>query len=206
MSNGKYHDAILAHITKHGATGVNALGNALNVPATTLQKYLTNQNYFKKTDDRKWDLPNKVNSGVSVDTVTLMVESVEKSLMVIKAQMQEVTQNMDNALVPINTLKRGVSNLSTSVSDNAANIDENTAMFIKISTELQGVFDKYKDKFPEDYRDILINFDIGKYLLNEGYLHLVKGIGGEITEVFSGHTDIFSDEALKMFNKYQKEA
>lgn len=209
VSNDKYYDDIHAFITTNGESGVNAISKAINVPLSTVQKYLERQSFFKKTEQRKWDLPDRVpNVDIKTETLPLMVNSVENALLILKAQLTEIQQTVDNSLIPLNTLKRSVNHAIAPVaskSDTSVNIDPRLINVNEEVQKLKDVFKKQKANIPDEYADLLNNYDhIGLYL-KEGKEYVTNMLQDELFELLTGQTQTLSEEAVQTLKDNQKE-
>lgn len=82
----KYHDPIFKLISeREEALGVNEIAKGTELPLSTIQKYLsTQQSYFRKNEDRKWDLPEKVMSDITDSSLLLAVNVLENSILLMK--------------------------------------------------------------------------------------------------------------------------
>jgi hypothetical protein len=207
VNNDKYYDPILAYITEHGESGVNTLGNALDISPSTIQKYLDRQTYFKKTEARKWDLPSKVNADIKSDTMTLMVDSVENSLLILRAHLEELVEDVQNSLGPVKTLKRGISTIKAAVAPKTSNTSDIDQRFIDLTNdnkELMSTFKRYINKIPEEYKDLLLNFDHIGFCIIRGTDSINKEIMNEVSELLLEKTDILSEEVITALKRYQK--
>src|ERR1043165_198534 len=54
----KYYKPIEKLVQGKGPMGVNAIARELDLPTSSVQKWLDRQRYFEKTSSRKWDLPS----------------------------------------------------------------------------------------------------------------------------------------------------
>lgn len=206
VSNSKYHDEILRYITEHGESGVNALAKALDIPLSTMQKTLEQQTYFKKTERRKWDLPENVIADIKSDTMTLMVSSVENALLLVKAQLTDIQDSVQNSLIPINTLKRSINSIVTPVAAKPPNIDQRLLDLDKKVKDVRNVLKIHMENVPEEYKDLIVNLDILGLMIERGTEYLFNEAHNDLSALLTGQTDTLSDETLKMLESYQKEA
>lgn len=203
--NEKYHEMILPIITEGGEMGVNEIAKKINLPVSTVQKYLERQNYFRKTERRKWDLPHKVTSDIKAETLALMVSSVESALQLLRAQFAEMQQSVDNTIVPLNTLKSGIKTIIVPVADKPIEIDPQLLEADKLIKNLQTVFKKFVGKCPEEYQELIKNVDLGQILVVKGLDYVNDVFSTEISSLFLEQTDKLSDEILDTLETYQKE-
>lgn len=202
----KYYDDVLSYITEHGESGVNEISKALNVPLATMQRYLIRQTYFRKTVNRKWDLPHNVESDIKSNTMTLMVNSVENALLLVDSQMAEVQQAIQNALMPVNTLKRAVDMINLPVADNSGNIDKRLTKIAENSQKITDIIKKQKSNIPDEYSDVLLNLDYVGLVLAMGETFTEELLGGEVYGILAGKDKELSEEALETLKQYQREA
>lgn len=205
MSNDKYYDEVLHYLTENGETGVNVLANALNVPLSTMQRYLEKQTYFKKTINRKWDLPSNVETDIKSNTMTLMVSSVENALMVVDSQMAEIQLSIQNALMPVNTLKRAVSALNAPVADKATNMHPSIIKVNEFANVMQKAIKQYMSNVPEEYQELLKNLDIIGMCVNMGLNYINSSENADLTGILLGETDKLTEDTLKVLENHQKE-
>lgn len=208
MSNDKYFDDILAFITEHGESGVNAIAKGIGVPLSTIQVYLTKQTYFKKTDNRKWELPEKVIADIQTGTLPLMVNSVENALLLLKAHLTELSQDVDNALMPVDTLKRGLKRNTAPVADKSDKAVDIHPRLIKADEKLKEayvLFKKYLPVVPEQYRELIKNVDLVALSLELGSKYASAELMPAISDLFLEKTDILDEEIIELLKEYQKE-
>lgn len=206
MSNDKYYDTILAILTEKGELGVNEIARLADMPLSTVQKYLERQTYFKKTERRKWDLPDNVNADIKTETLVLMVNSVENSLLILKSQLEELTDDVQNSLGPVKTLKRGVESIKPPVASKSSNIDRRLLELDKKAKDSYEVFKAHIKNVPEEYRTLILKLDILGLMLTKGREYLFNGEHEDLVRVLGGQSDILSDKTLKLLESYQKEA
>lgn len=205
MSNDKYYDGILAYITENGETGVNVLAKHLEVPLSTMQRYLEKQTYFRKTVNRKWDLPTNVESDIKSNTMTLMVDSVENALKLVNAQMAEVQLSIQNALMPVSTLRRAVDTLNAPVAGNSANIYPELAELDKKLKTLNEVFKKYVSKVPEEYQELIKGADLPRLVVELGTKFFNSDFNAELTSLFLEQSTELSEDVIELLKEYQRQ-
>lgn len=206
MSDNKFYDDILGYITEHGETGVNVLAKEFNVPLSSMQRYLERQTYFRKTVNRKWDLPNNVDTDIKTNTMTLMVSSVETALLLLSSQLSEIQSSVQNALMPVSTLKRAVNTVLTPVADKTSNIDNEVLLFDKSIKDTYAVFKQHVKVCPEEYQEIISNVDLYKLTIEMGTKFIAGDFNAEISSLFLEKSSILSDDIIDILKEYQKEA
>lgn len=200
----KYKDLILPLIKQNGPMGVNALSKAVDIPVSTLQKYLHRQSYFKLTDDKKWDLPENVAADIKSNTLELMTNVVENNIQLLRSQLEEMQLTLENTLTPIGTLKRGINNITTPVADKSnSTIDPRLSRIMLMSTEIKRVFNKQKANIPEEYDKLLFNFDYIGLVLKDGEFYTNTFLEGEIYELLAGKEQTLSDETVEILKENQ---
>lgn len=204
----KYYDLILPLITEKGELGVNEIARYIDVPPSTVQKYLTDQKYFKKTEKRKWDLPDRVNTDIKSDTLSLMVNSVENALLILKAQLTDLVESVDNSLGPVKTLKRGVTSINTPVatkSGESVDIDPRLLDLDKKIKDSYAVFKKYVKVVPDEYRELILNFDYMGFTLAYGTEVANGDINEDISALLLEKTSTLSEDTIEMLKEFQKD-
>jgi hypothetical protein len=204
----KYHDLILTIIGEKGALGVNQLARELNIPVSTMQRYLHKQTYFRINENKKWDLPEKVAGDIKSTSLLLMAEIVENSVMLLKAQLDELDQSVENIRGPLETLKKGVkvANLSAAgaVADKSDIANE---YMLYVDNEIQTLMKatkKYVQVCPEEYQTILLNVDWYHLVLDMGFKYVKEYISPELGDLFLEKTDNLSEDVIESLKEYQK--
>lgn len=199
----KYRDLIIPLLQENGPLGVNALSKALNAPLSSLQQYLHRQSYFKINEDRKWDLPENVESVVKNTSLQLMTSVVDTNIKLLKSQLEETLLTLSNVTTPLDTLKRGIGNITTPVA-NKVNIHP---VLVKLDTNIKNtyiVFAKYISKVPEEYKELLKNVDLYK-LSTEMGTRVVNGeFNADITSLFLERSTELSEDTIELLKEYQK--
>jgi ribosome-associated translation inhibitor RaiA len=211
VSNDKYYQPIHDFLTEKGEQGVNAIARYIDLPLASVQAYLLRQTYFKKTETRKWDLPDRVNNkGIKTDTLAIMLNQVENAQLLAKAQLNdmyaELEKVIDDMTHPINTLKRGFKQTFTPVAAEKVDIDQQLTDLDKDIKATYEVFKKYVGKCPEEYRDLIKNVDLYRLSIKVGTNYVNDEFTKEMTGLFLGKTTELSDNTLKMIEIYQKES
>lgn len=208
MSIDKYKDDIIKLISKNGPMGVNALQRELEVPLSTLQKYMHRQTYFKINDDKKWDLPENVVADIKSNTLELMTNVVQNNILLLKSQLEEMQLTLDNSLVPINTLKRGISTISApvAVKSSSSDIDPRLVHFNDAYNTLKRIIKDKKANIPEEYSELLNNFDYIGLMLKEGEEYTREFLDSDIYELLMGKEDKLSEDTITILKENQKEA
>lgn len=201
MSNDRFYPDIKRLLEQNGAMGVNQLSKELNVPLSTLQKYLDkDQNYFKKNHARKWVLPEvAVNNEMSVVSENY-ANIVDSQLMSMNALIDTLMSQFRATVTIIEANKPN----STSVAGIAPDIHPQLLKMDKSIKEMYVVFKKYLSKVPEEYRDLIKNVDLHRLSIEMGSKFINSNFNGEISALFLERSVDLSDEVLGALKEYQK--
>lgn len=205
MADEKY-EAVYAVLSDKGATGVNDLAKALGWPLSSTQKYLERQTYFKKTESRKWDLPEKVLTEVKSDTLSLMANGVENSALITQSQLIEVGQSLELMLIAVQGLKKGIQNYRTPVAEKSVSVDLRLVALDKKAKDTLKVIKTHIDNVPDEYRDMLLNMDILGYMIDHGVKTNNDLFNTEVTSLLTGQADNLSEDTLSLVKEYQRGA
>lgn len=209
MSLDKYRDDILRLISEKGALGVNSLSRELNVPLSTLQKYLHRQSYFKLNEEKRWDLPENVMGDIKTNSLVLMANVVENSILLLKSQLEEMQQSVGNALNPISTIKRGLNAGLAPVAGNKSGhseIDPRLTKVMDMKATLDNIFKKQKDNIPEEYQTLIFNFDYVGLVLKEGDNYTKEFLENGLYELLAGKEQELTEDTIEILKDNQKEA
>jgi hypothetical protein len=200
----KYYELILPLIKEKGELGVNEIARGIGVPVSTVQKYLERQMYFKKTQSRKWDIPENVNADIKSNTLTLMVESVENTLRVLEAQLGDIQQTVGTVSIPLNTLRRGIETLSQPVAGKSVDIHPRLIDLDKKAKEALSVIGKFVPKVPEEYRDLLKHLDLHSLMIEMGTIYTNDILNVAISSLFLEKEDTLPNDIIDVLKNYQK--
>lgn len=201
MSNDRFHDEVRRLIEQNGAMGVNQLSKALDVPLSTMQKYMDkDQNYFKKNHARKWELP-EMSANSDIATVAGNYTNViESQLMSMQALIDTLMASF-RATVSLIDANKGLSPVSTG---KPTYTDPDVAKMYEDIKLLTGSLKKKMSDIPEEYQDLLSSTNWVSLTLQMGRTYVTNNLNPEIVELILGNTDKLSDEVLKMLEEYQK--
>jgi hypothetical protein len=201
VSNDRFYPLIHALLEQHGALGVNYLAKELNVPISTLQKYLDkDQNYFKKNQSRKWVLP-----GTAVSTDMSVVSNnfsnvIDSQLMSMEALINTLMSQFRATATLIETNKGS----HHPVAQQIPNIDQRLIELDKESQKIYDVIKKQKANIPEEYKGLLFNLDYVGLVLKIGHTFAANMLGNEIYGVLAGRDKVLDDETLELIKDHQK--
>jgi ACT domain-containing protein len=197
------HAEIKALLEKHGAMGVNQLAKELDIPLSTMQKYLDkDQTYFKKNQARKWVLPE-----TSVNTDLNVVSSnyanvIDSQLMSMNALIETLMSQFRATITLIETNKPR----NAPVAGIAPNIDPQVLKLDKTIKDNYALFKKYVKVVPEEYQDLIKNLDLARLTAERGTLHVKGEFGKEIAALMLEKITELSHDTLVVLEEYQKEA
>lgn len=202
MANEELFAQVKRLLEQNGAMGVNQLSKVLDIPLSTMQKYLDkDQNYFKKNSARKWVLPDMAaNDDMSVASSN-MPSIIDSQLMGMNALIETLMSQFRATVTLIEANKPR----STPVAGTSSNLSpELLKLDIKVK-ELYVVFKKYVNVCPEEYQDLIKNVDLYRLIIEKGLDYLNEGFNTELTSLFLEKDDTLSDEVLKVLESHQKE-
>jgi hypothetical protein len=202
----KYYELILPLIKEKGELGVNEIARHIGTPVSTVQKYLERQTYFKKTQSRKWDIPENVNADIKSNTLSLMVESVENTLRVLEAQLGDIQQTVGTVSIPLNTLKRGIDTISQPVAGKSIDIHPRLIEVDKKAKEALSLFAKYIPRVAEEYQQLLKGLDYHRFAVEMGTLYINNTFNLAISSLFLDKDDKLPDDIIDVLKNYQKDA
>lgn len=200
-----YHTQIKGLIQKHGALGVNSLSKELEIPLSTIQKYMHKQDYFRMNSRRKWDLPDNI-------AATEVKESISNFDSVIDSQLTGLTNLSELLIAQVKstiTLLTTQKPVYTAGAALPAKSPDIHPLFIekdKAIKETYALFKKYIPVVPEEYRDLLKNVDLVQLILERGAIAFNNVCQTEIGELFLESSTKLSDETVNLLEEYQKGA
>lgn len=201
MAEDRFHAEIKALLEKNGAMGVNAIQKELDVPLSTLQKYLDKQqNYFKKNALRKWVLPEKlVNEHMSVITDN-HTDIIENQISSMKMLARTLISQFDSTMILMATNNAK----SPSVAGISDKVDPSIEKLTSFVTALQKAIKEYKDNIPDIYKDLILNLDVAKLCAYKGLGYMNDEKSADITGILLGERDTMSEAIITTLKEYQK--
>lgn len=203
----KYHKPILQFLEKNGESGVNAISAGIAVPLSTVQKYLEKQTYFKKTQRRKWDLPEKV---VSNAVVNQSASSFANVANVISTQANMIRTQLDTALMCMGILESNVAIINHVAEAAIAPVAVSKpihpsiqALNDNVETITQGI-KKYINDVNENYRDLVRNADIYRIYVAKGGEYMHSQFNDELVLVLTKSDYEMSEEMQALMKEYAK--
>ncbi|MFY3741621.1 MAG: virulence-associated protein VapD [Candidatus Nitrosomirales archaeon] len=202
MSNDKYHADIRRLLEQHGAMGVNQISKELNVPLSTMQKYLDkDQNYFKKNHARKWVLP-EISASEEMSVVSSNYSDVINSQIMGMQALIETLMSQFRATLSLIEANKGT---SASVAGIMPDIHPEILKLNKAAKDMHTVFSKYISKCPDEYQELLKNVDLYRLIKERGTIYMNSEFSTEITSLFLERTVDLSNEVVAVLKEYQKE-
>lgn len=202
----KYHKPIFEVISREGALGVNAIAKATEIPLSTIQKYLDKQQtFFRKTEDRKWDLPENVNADITSQSLILTANILENTILLIQSQLGELQNTVANTLTPVNTLKRGVENKPLPVAETTYKA-KNTKLskILEAIDKLPSLIKSRKENVSEELLELLLNTEWLELFVDLGYNYISDVIEPDLYELLLGNKTDLSEDTLTTIKEYQK--
>lgn len=188
-------------IAEQGPMGVNALAMELGVPASSLQRYLTAQDYFRKTSDRRWDLPGNVNSEVKSNTLALMVDNAITGNKLVHASVQEIIEQVEILTKTLTIVKRNVHNITN---NNPPVADERFATLEKDSETLKEAIKRNKANINPELYDQVLRFDFIGMILDRGKPATRNFLDTVLTPIVLGDIDSIDDPNYELLKEFQK--
>lgn len=203
MSNDRFHADIRRLLEQNGAMGVNQLSKALNVPLSTMQKYLDkDQDYFKKNHSRKWVLPEK-SASEDMSLVSANYANVISSQLVSMQALIDTLMSQFRATLSLMDANKGT---SPAVAGISPDINPQILQLDKKAKDMQTVFKRYVVKSPEEYQELLKGLDLYRLMIEKGTIWMNSEFSTEITSLFLEQTVDLSDDIVEILKNYQKEA
>ena len=201
----KYHEPIFNLLTQKGALGVNTIAKETGIALSTVQKYLTTQqSYFRKNEDRKWDLPERVKTDISEDTSKLTLSILENSLLINQKHLGEALNAVDNSLKAISTIKAILESKPPSVADTSPKITNKKLLSIIDTTDrLPEVIKARKSFIPDEYYQVLIKTSWLDLILDLGDTYVNDVIQPELYELLSGSKTELDEDLVNVLKNYQ---
>lgn len=205
----KYYSAVLEILTKEGELGVSVIAKKIGVPTSSLHKYLERQDYFKKTARAKWDIPERVteefNQKADATRLSLLAQAFETQTLLVATQLD----NLQSAVQALVSQSSGIRPLlegyrpPVADPDPKVKIDSRLYQVMEAQEKVSNLIKKQKANIPEEYREILNNFDMVRLVLREGTVYTEELIQGEIYSLLVGKTTELSEEVIGVLKDNQ---
>jgi len=202
MSNDRLHADVRRLIEQNGAMGVNQLSKALDIPLSTMQKYMDkDQSYFKKNNVRKWVMPEE-SANADMSVVSSNYSNVIDSQLMSMQALINTLMSQFRATVSLIDANKGT---SQAVAGIMPDVHKSMIESDKRIKNTYDVFKKYINVCPEEYRDLIKNLDLYRLTIEMGTIKLNEVFNPEITALFLEKSVDLSHDVIMMLKEYQKE-
>jgi hypothetical protein len=160
------------------------------------------QSYFKMNDQRKWDLPESV-------TTKEIQSTINNFDQVIESQLSGITSLSDMLITQIKstiTILSAQKPIIAAVADKSPNIDKRLIDFQSNTNKLKEIIKKQKANVPDEYYDLLINYDHIGLVMKEGSKYALDFLEGDIYSMLAGDARELSEETVEILRENQIEA
>jgi hypothetical protein len=196
----EYREAVEQLILREGPQGVNALSRELNVPLSTMQKYMKTQRYFIQNEQRRWDIPANIAQLEIAKTQGNLNTVIDTQLAGIDSLFELLSSSIRSTVTLLKSQKAAPA---------AAKVDSSlppvVAKFCADTKEQERLTREHLKKIPEEYRPLLLNLDTYQMFLTEGTKHVKKGFLNELSELILGERTELSTEIVELLEQYQKD-
>jgi phosphatidylserine decarboxylase len=192
-------------IRTNGEMGVNAIAVGISKPVSSVQKYLERQNYFLKTPNRKWELPERVmervlsefegkSQDLAIREGLITIESTLVAMDAVKAKLSNVAQLLEkfNAMTKVQTPP-------------VADKTKVNSKFEKRIIELDRMHKALKahiDRVPDSYKELLSNLEYMEMAWRIGAIAMDE-INEELTSLITGEKTELQESTIALFKQYQ---
>lgn len=211
-AHDKYYNPIEGMLQKNGPMGVNAIARELDVPVSTIQKWLERQDYFVKNANRKWQLPEKseqIEQSKSSHGLTGELDPV------IEAQIRSISRLHEMLVTQLkNTvdfiteyeIKGPPQVVIEETEPPVADLDPRLIQLETDAKKLIEIFNKrdIKANIPEEFRALLNGYDHIGLIIKEGKDFATKFLEDEIFSLLSGRISTLSEETVGILKENQK--
>lgn len=205
----KYHDPILSYLQANGRQGVNNIAKGVQLPVSSVDKFLKRQTYFKKTTDAKWDLPENVaeerSNQLETSRMGMLVQTLTAQSLIAEQSLDAFTSSINDLLTNIQTISPLLENFKPPVakSDKATEVHP---LFVKMDNnvkEYHKLLNKHMKNIPEQYVDMVKNADIVRLILERGNTFVDERILSEIGMLMMQQSEMLSDDVVDTLMEYQ---
>lgn len=201
MSNDQLHADVKVLLEKNGAMGVNQLSKELDIPLSTMQKYMDkDQTYFKKNSARKWVLP-EVSAVSDMSSVSSNYSNIIDSQLMSMNALIDTLMAQFRATVTLIEANRPLMRPVTGKATNKYPIMDKVDNFVK---SMEKAIKEYKNKIPEEYQELMLNLDIASMVINMGLDYISSKDCADITGLLLGDTETLTENSLKIIERHQK--
>ncbi len=193
-----YHNQVLEIIERRGAQGVTELAKLLNVPSTSLQRWLGRQDFFVQMDNRKWNLPGAAVHGIFDKTETQFYGVLDSQINAVKATSELLFAQLDSVQTMMKAQKPKGSMAGL-------NMDKRFGELQAKIGDLTRSFKGYLPDAPEEFRELIAKMDLVGIALTKGTEYTNEVFIPSITSLLLGKTSLLDKEAVILLEKYQQE-
>ncbi len=199
-------NSIAAILVEKGAMGVTALATELDVPVSSLQRYLTGQKYFKQNESRKWDTPEKFQTNTELNTLSKMVNNAKAGIELTIAQQEDLLLRLSNTLDAINILTKGIENFEEPKikSSSPPVADQRFATMLKDTETLRQAIKQNKANIPADYYELILNYDHISLILEKGKTAARDFLDTELAPIILDDASELTEETIATLKEHQR--
>jgi len=205
------HDEIEQLLREKGELGVNAIAQALQKPVSTTQKCLEKQSYFIRTQNRKWDLPERV-----LDAANKTANQLENNAA--QSRAKELALIVENVIAQVDAIKLRLSVVGSAINEltpspvtiaaqaAVANSPKVNSKFEKRIIELDKmhrILKAHIDRVPDKYKALLTNLDYSEVAWQIGATVMDNEINPELTSLILGEKTELQESTIALFEQYQ---
>jgi hypothetical protein len=201
-------ETIASTLVQKGPLGVTQLATELDLPVSTLHRYLTNQKYFKQTENRKWDIPENFEVATELNTLTKMANNVHASVDLLLAQHEDLTLRITGALDALKILMKGIETFdekrATKSNKEHPVADSRLVDMDKGSKSLREAVKQNKSNIPSEYYELLYNYDFISHVLTTGRDIAKDFLEKELAPIILDGDLELSEETVETLKEYQQ--
>jgi hypothetical protein len=199
-------NSIAAILVEKGAMGVTALATELDVPVSSLQRYLVGQKYFKQTDGRKWDTPERFQANTELNTLSKMANNAKAGLELTIAQHEDMLLRLTNTLDSINILMKGIEGFEEpkAKSSSLPVADSRLADLDKGSKTLREAIKQNRKNIPAEYYELVLNYDSVDHLLTVGRDAARNFLDTELAPIILDGATELPEETIATLKEHQR--
>lgn len=202
----KYKEEVEGLIKTNGAMGVNALSKAMDIPLSTIQKYMHRQSYFRMNVQRKWDLPVNVATPETKGPISNFDTVIDSQLTGITSLYEMLLTQIKMTITILGAQKPAFAPVASSSDDKSDIMSQMDSRMITMSQgahKLRGMFKAQKSTIPEQYYDLLMNYDHIGLIIKEGGEYATKFLEDDVYPIASGSVDELDEETVQILKDNQ---
>lgn len=202
----RYYLPIESLLKANGSMGVNAIARELDVPVSTIQKWLERQRYFVKNEKRQWELPGTKSTvrqlnGEIREVINSQLVTIERLHRTLADQLEATVDFIKDY-----EIKQPQGTKLDEVDRPVADIDPRLIQLQEDAKKLKEIFNKkdIKSNIPEEYKALLNGYDHVGLVLKEGKDFTTKFLEDEIFSLLSGRISSLSEGTVGILKENQK--